>query len=66
MDASYYDQEFVPIKFKGKKKDGAPKEIYMESIDTGEIQDQIAKLLKTTNIVPFMFIKRSVIEEIDD
>ena len=66
MDASYYDQEFGPIKFKGKKKDGAPKEIYMESIDTGEIQDQIAKLLKTTNIVPFRFIKGSVIEEIDD
>ena len=50
---NYYDQEFGPIKFKGKKKDGAPREIYMESRDTGEIQDQAAKLLKTTIILPF-------------
>ena len=39
MEASNYDQDFGPIKFKGKKKDGAPRKIYMESRDTGEIQD---------------------------
>ena len=29
VEASYYDKEFGPIKFKGKKKDGAPRKIYM-------------------------------------
>ena len=66
VEASYYDQEFDPIKFKGKKKNGAPKEIYMESRDIGEIQDQAAKLLKTTTIVPFRSIRGSIIEEIND
>ena len=47
MEASYYDQEFGPTKFKGKKNDGAPREIYIESRDTSEIQDQAEKLLKT-------------------
>ena len=27
MEVSYYDQEFSLIKFKGKKKDGTPREI---------------------------------------
>ena len=62
MEANYYDQEFDPIKFKGKKKNGAPKEIYMESRDGGEIQDQVAKLLKMTTIVSF----RPIIEKIND
>ena len=66
VEASYYNQEFSPIKFKGKKNDGAPREIYMGSRDTGEIQDQAAKLLKTITIVPFRQIKGSIIEEIDD
>ena len=66
VEASYYDQEFGPIKFKGKKKNGTPREIYMESKDTSNIQDQIAKLLKTANIVPFRPIRGLVIEEIDD
>ena len=39
VEASYYDQEFGSIKFKGKKKDGALREIYMDSQDTSEIQD---------------------------
>ena len=39
VEASYYDQGFGPIKFKGKKKNKAPREIYMEVRDTGEIQD---------------------------
>ena len=30
VEASYYDQEFSLIKFKGKKKNGTPREIYME------------------------------------
>ena len=30
VEASYYDKEFGPIKFKGKKKDGTPRKIYME------------------------------------
>ena len=28
IEASYYDQEFGPIKFKDKQKDGAPRNIY--------------------------------------
>ena len=38
----------------------------MVSRDTGDIQDQATKLLKTTAIVPFRSIKGLVIEEIDD
>ena len=37
IEASYYDQEFDPIKFKGKKKDGAQTKIYMETRDASEI-----------------------------
>ena len=66
VEANYYDQDFGPIKFKGKKKNGTPIEIYMELRDTSEIQDQAAKLLKTTSIVPFRLIKGLIIKEIDD
>ena len=66
MEASFYGQDFGPIKFKGKKKNRTPREIYMESRDTGDIQDQAVKLLKITIIVPFKMIKGSIIEEIDD
>ena len=38
----------------------------MELKDTGIIQDQAAKILKTTTIMPFRLIKGLVIEEIDD
>ena len=38
----------------------------MELRDTDEIQDQAAKLLKTTTIVPFKPTKGLIIEEIDD
>ena len=62
IQASYYDQEFDPIKFKGKKKNGAPRKIYMDSRDTGEIQDHVVKLLKITATVPFKLLKRPVIE----
>ena len=66
IEASYYDKEFRPIKFNGKKKNGTPRKIYMESRDTGDIQDLAAKLLKTTTIMPFRPIKGLIIEEIDD
>ena len=39
VEASYNDQEFGLIKFKGKKKNGTLREIYMESRDTNDIQD---------------------------
>ena len=38
MEASYYDQEFGLIKFKGKNKNEIPREIYMELRDIGDIQ----------------------------
>ena len=38
----------------------------MDLRDTGEIQDQAAKLLKTTIIVPFRLIKGSIVKKIDD
>ena len=66
VEANYYDQEFGSIKFRGKKKNGTPREIYMESRDTGDIQDQVAKLLKTVAIMPFKPIKGLVIKDIDD
>ena len=66
VEANYYDQEFGPIKFKGKKKNAIPREIYMKSKDIEDIQDQAAKLLKTTIIMPFKSIKGLIIKEIDD
>ena len=51
MEVSHYDQEFGPIKFKGKNNNGTPREIYMESRETGDIQNQATNLLKTTIIV---------------
>ena len=66
VEDSYYDQEFGPIKFKGKKKNETLREIYIESRDTGDIQDHATKLLKTTIIESFKQIKGSMIEEIDD
>ena len=66
VEANYYDQEFGPIKFKGKKNNGTPREIYMESRYTGDIQDQAAILLKTIALVPLRTIKGLVMEKIDD
>ena len=66
MEASYYDQEFGPITFKGKKKNEISREIYMESRDTDDIPDYAAKLLKTTIVVHFRPIKGLIIEKIDD
>ena len=57
VEASDYDQEFGPIKFKGKKKDGAPWKIYMELRDDGEILEQAVKLLKIADIMSFRLVK---------
>ena len=35
IEASYYDQDFGLIKFKGKNKDGAPRKLQIESTDVG-------------------------------
>ena len=53
-------------KIQSQKNDGALNEIYMESRDTGDIQDQATKIFKTPTIVPFRLIKDLIIEEIDD
>ena len=66
VKASYYDQEFGPTKFKGKKKDRALRKVCLESRDAGEIQDQATKLIKITIIVPFKLINGPIIEEIND
>ena len=66
MEASYYDQEFRPIKFKGKKNNGTLREIYMESIDTSDIKDQAGKLLTITAIVPLRLMKGLVIDDINE
>ena len=31
MEAKYYDQEFGPIKFTSRRKDGIPRKAYMDS-----------------------------------
>ena len=66
VEANYFNQEFGLIKFRGKMENETLKEIYMESRDTGDSQDQAAKLLKMTAIMPFRPIKGLIIEEIDN
>lgn len=51
MEATYYDHEFDQSNFKGERKDKTLKKIYMESRSIEEIQDQVAKLVKTPTIV---------------
>ena len=46
MEAMYYDQEFGPIKFTGKRKDGVPRKANMDSKGFVDIQKEAAKLLK--------------------
>ena len=46
LEAKYYDQEFGPIKFTSKRKDGVPRKAYMDSNGYVEIQKKGAKLLK--------------------
>ena len=48
MEARYYDQEFSPIKFTSRRKDGVPRKAYMDSKGYEEIQKEAAELLKVT------------------
>ena len=66
MEIKYYDQEFNPIKFTCRRKDGVPREAYLGSKGFVEIQKEAAKLLKVTTIVPYKLTSSPIIEEIDD
>ena len=66
MEATYYDQEFGPIKFTSRRKDEVPRKAYMDSKGFVEIQKEAAKLLKVTTIVLYKPMSGSIIEEIDD
>ena len=66
MDARYYDQEFSPIKFDSRKKDGILRKACMDSKVSVEIRKEAAKLLKVTIIMPYRPMSGLIIEEIDD
>ena len=66
VEARYYDQEFGPIKFTSKRKDGISRKVYMNSKGYVEIRKEAAKLLKVTTIVSYRLISGPIIEEIDD
>ena len=66
VEARYYDQEFSPIKFTSRRKDGALRKAYMDSKGSVEIQKEVAKLLKVTTIVPYRLMSSPIIKEIDD
>ena len=66
VEAKYYDQEFGPIKFTSKRKDGVPRKAYMDSKGSVKIQKEVAKLLKVTTIVPYRPMSGPIIEKIDD
>ena len=66
MEAKYYDQEFGPINFTSRRKDGVPRKSYMDSNGFVEIQNEAAKLLKVTTIVPYGLMSGPIIEKIDD
>ena len=66
VEAKYYDQEFGPIKFSSRRKDEIPRKAYMDSKGSVEIQNEAAKLLKVTTIMPYRPISDPIIEEIDD
>ena len=53
VEVRYYDQEFGPIKFIGRRKDRVPRKAYMDSKGSMEIQKEAVKLLKVTTIVPY-------------
>ena len=52
VEARYYDQEFGPIKFIGRRKYRVPRKAYMNSNWYVEIQKEVVKLLKVTIIMP--------------
>ena len=66
VEAKYYDQEFGPIKFTSRRKDGVPRKAYIDSKGFVEIQKQETKLLKVTTIMPYKPMSGPIIEEIDD
>ena len=66
IEAKYYDQEFGPIKFASRRKDGVPRKAYMDSKGFVEIQKGAAKLLKLTTIMPYRPMSSPNIKEIDD
>ena len=66
LEAKYYDQEFGPIKFTRKRKDGIPRKAYMDSKGYVKIQNEAAKHIKVTTIVPYRPMSGLIIEEIDD
>ena len=66
MEAKYYDQEFGPIKFTSRRKDGIPRKAYIDSKGYVEIRKEAAKLLKVTTIMPYMPMSDPIIEKIDE
>ena len=66
VEARYYDQEFDPIKFTSRRKDGVPREAYMDSKGSVEIIKRATKLLKVTTIIPFRPMIGLIIKEIDE
>ena len=66
VEAKYYDQEFGPIKFTGRRKDRVTRTTYMNSKGFVEIQKEAAKLLKVIAIVHYRLTSGPIIDEIDD
>ena len=66
MEAKYYDQEFGPIKFTSRRKDGIPRKAYMDSKGFVEILKEEARLLKVTTIVPYSPMSGPIIKEFND
>ena len=66
VEARYYDQEFDPIKFTSRRKDGVPKKANMDSKGSVEIQNEVTKLLKVSTTVPYKPMGGPIIKEIDD
>ena len=64
VEARYYDQEFDPIKFTSRRKDGVLRK-HMDSKGFVEIQKEALKLLKVTTITPYRLMCGLIIEEID-
>ena len=62
IEAKYYDQEFSPIKFTSRRKDGVLRKAYKPM----KIKNEAAKLLKVTKIVPYKPTSGLIIKEIDD
>ena len=66
VEAGYYDQEFSPIKFTSRKKDGIPRKAYKDLKGFVEIRKEVDKILILTTIVPYRLMSGPIIEEIDN